>query len=93
MIQLRRHLKVYGFRIHKPLRNSAAYAIPFVLFFNFLYLNFHLKVYGIPWNFTVLYSTKFAELHEIKLIPYKIPYSKEFQKGTSEHTLVAPRAF
>ncbi len=29
----------------------------------------------------------FAELREIKSIPYKIPYSAEFQKDTSENTL------
>ncbi len=29
----------------------------------------------------------FAELREIKPIPYKIPYSAEFQNGTSENTL------
>ncbi len=41
-----------------------------------------------PWNFAVLYSKKFVELRKIKSIPYKILYSVEFQKGTSENTLV-----
>jgi hypothetical protein len=39
MIQHRLHLKVCRkeFRIHKPLRNSAANTIPFVLFLRFFY--------------------------------------------------------
>ncbi len=40
---------------------------------------------GIPRTWTV---KNFVELREIKPIPYKIPYSAEFQNGTSENTLV-----
>jgi hypothetical protein len=43
---------------------------------------------GIPRYWTV---KNFAELHEIKSIPYKIPYSAEFQKSTSENTLIPRR--
>jgi hypothetical protein len=61
-----------------------------------LSLYFHLKVYGIPYTRTYMefrgiprnWTVKnFAELREIKPIPYKIPYSAEFQNGTSENTL------
>jgi hypothetical protein len=54
-------------------------------------------VYGISiytnqliWNSAVLYSKDFMELRRItqnKVNSYKIPYSAEFQKGTSENTL------
>ncbi len=39
------------------------------------------NLYGITQNS--------VEFREIKPIPYKIPYSAEFQNGTSENTLVA----
>ncbi len=84
------------FRIHKPLRSSAAYTILFVLYLFILYLNFYSNVYGILYTRTYTdfsgisrYCTvkNFAELRKIKSIPHKIPYSAEFQTGTSENTL------
>ncbi len=69
-------------------RNSAAYTIPFVLFIlEFPFEGIRNFLNRIPRNFAVLYSKYFAELNEIKSILYKIPYSVEFQKGTSENTL------
>ncbi len=70
----RRHWRYTKFRIHKPLRNSAAYTIPFLLFFSFLYLNFYLKIHirnfvytrytefrRILWNCTVKSSRNYAK--------------------------------
>ncbi len=79
---------------HCPFKTSLLIINRFALF---NLVDFHLKVYGIPYTRTY---TEFrgipqywtvknsAELCEIKSIPYKIPYSAEFQKGTSENTLV-----
>ncbi len=100
MIQHRRHLKVYGILYTRTFMEFRGIYVPFLLYFLvFLTSNFNLKVYGIPYtwtyaeihvmarNFAVLYSKQFAELREIKSIPYKILYSAEFQKGTSKNTL------
>ncbi len=78
-------------------RNSAAHTIPLYFSLVFLYLNFHLMVYGILyWRTYTEYRrisryctlTNFEELREIMSIQHKIPYSAEFQKGTSENTLI-----
>jgi hypothetical protein len=78
-------------------RNSASHTIPLYFSLVFLYLNFHLMVYGILYLRTYTEYrrisryctlTNFEELREIKSIQHKIPYSAEFQKGTSENTLI-----
>ncbi len=60
---------------------GSIFVFPFEGIRNSVYTN----LYGILRNFAVLNSTKFrgitrlyAELREIKSIPYKIPYSAEF---------------
>ncbi len=67
------------------------------MFAPFNLVEFHSKVYGIlyTWTYTEFrgisryWAVKnSAELHEIKSIPYKIPYSAGFQQSTSENTLV-----
>ncbi len=89
--------------VHEPLRNSAEFCGIYHYFCTFLYFftlefsfediwnSVYTNLYGIPRNFGVLYrNKKFAELCEIKSILCKIPYSAEFQKGTSENTPLRP---
>jgi hypothetical protein len=72
----------------KSFQVSFVIGLIFVFSFKGIRNSVYMNLYGIPRYWTV---KNFAELREIKSIPYKIPYSAEFQKGTSENTLVRIR--